>query len=153
MLSLGLYPASQSKLVSMQAIRHVSYQILSTQCRNALLRKCIQGHACVHSSIILIHMHHHQSINLKPPEPVSLPVYSDLNEQWQIVFCPCKCLLEVSMGVGKLNRSLKADNDSAWVISQHKQYCNISLNCHLECVIKYPKPLYLVNQIKNINMF
>lgn len=93
-------------------------------------------------------MHHHQSINLKPPEPVSLPVYSDLNEQWQIVFFPCKCLLEVSMGVGKLNRSLKADNDSAWVISQHKQYCNISLNCHLECVIKYPKPLYWVNQKK-----
>lgn len=70
----------------------------------------------------------------------------------KLFFFPCKCLLEVGMGVGKLNRSLKADNDSAWVISQHKQYCNISLNCHLECVIKYPKPLYWVNKIKNINM-
>lgn len=71
----------------------------------------------------------------------------------KLFFFPCNCLLEASMGVGKLNRSLKADNDSAWVISQHKQYCNTSLNCHLECVIKYPKPLYWVNQIKNINIF
>lgn len=149
MLSLGLYPASQSKLVSLQAIRHVSYQILSTQCWEALARKCIQGHACVHSSIILIHMHHHQS-------PLTCFIACLLSFKWTMTNCfffPCNCLLEASMGVGKLNRSLKADNDSAWVISQHKQYCNTSLNCHLECVIKYPKPLYWVNQIKNINIF
>lgn len=110
MLSLGLYPASQSKLVSLQAIRHVSYQILSTQCGEALARKCIQGHACVHSSIILIHMHHHQS-------PLTCFIACLLSFKWTMTNCffsPCNCLLEASMGVGKLNRSLKADNDSAW---------------------------------------
>lgn len=80
MLSLGLYPASQSKLVSLQAIRHVSYQILSTQCWEALARKCIQGHACVHSSIILIHMHHHQS-------PLTCFIACLLSFKWTMTNC------------------------------------------------------------------